>query len=231
MICLLARVIFILAFLSIQMNAYANNPVKVKLNPPRFKQNLKVLLEKRCSYRSFQDKALNLDDVSAILWASCGKKSDSLSEATRTVPSAGATNPLEVYLVVGRKGVDKLKEGVYHYSIEEHALELAKDGDLRAELAGACLNQGFIKQAPVSIVVAAKFIRTTRHYGERGIQYVYIEVGHACQNTYLAVGDLGLATVEVGAFYDDSVKDILDLEKDLTPISIMPIGYAKEWAK
>jgi SagB-type dehydrogenase family enzyme len=127
--------------------------------------------------------------------------------------------------VVGKNSVDKLSAGIYHYSIERHALELVGDADVRAALASACLGQAFIRQAPVSLVITAKFSRTTARYGARGERYVYIEAGHASQNAYLAVYGLGLATVEVGAFSDAQASQVLGLEKDFIPLIIMPIGY------
>lgn len=223
------KFIFILTILlNTQINSYANSNMKIKLNSPRFKETgLKTLLDKRYSCRSFQERILNLDDIATILWATCGKKYDSVTGATRTIPSAGATYPLEVYIVVGKNCVDKLKEGVYHYLIEGHSLELVKGEDRRAELAHACLGQDFVKQAPVSLVIAAKFQRTTTRYGTRGERYVNMEVGHACQNTYLAVTNLGLATVETGAFSDERVTKVLSLERDCAPLIVMPIGYAR----
>lgn len=201
--------------------------MKIVLKPPYSKEkgSLKVLLEKRYSCRSFQDKILDLDDVATVLWATCGKKQDFVKQSKRTIPSAGATYPLELYVVVGRNGVEKLKEAVYHYLIEEHSLEVITEGDRRAQLSYACLGQDFIEKAPVSLVIAAEFHRTTDYYGRRGQHYVYMEVGHACQNTYLAVVELGLATVEVGAFIDDNVKRAMLLDKHYVPLSVMPIGY------
>ncbi len=218
--------LFFLGFLGFVSAHSGLAAMKIPLNPPRFtKENLNSLLEKRYSCRNFREKALNLDDIAGILWATCGKKHDADTGATRTIPSAGATYALELYIVIGRNSVDKLKEGVYHYLIEEHSLELVLEGDKRADLARACLNQNFIKEAPVSLIITAKFQRTTSCYGARGRQYVYMEAGHAAQNTYLAVTNLGLATVEVGAFIDDSVKKALNFAGDLTSLLVMPIGY------
>jgi len=213
--------------------SYANDKeMKIKLKPAHFKaEAIDFLLEKRYSCRSFQEKGLNLDDVASILWATGGKKYDAVTGATRTIPSAGATYPLELYLVVRENAIEKIKPGIYYYSIEEHSLELVTEGDKRAELKEACLGQDFIQDAPVSLVIAANFKRTTQRYGKRGERYVYMEAGHACQNTYLAVTNLGLATVEVGAFSDDRVGRVLNLDKDCIPISVMPIGYPKSWGK
>jgi SagB-type dehydrogenase family enzyme len=214
-------------FFSFSMASYANNKnMKIKLTQPYLKEeNLKSLLERRYSCRNFQEKSLNLDDIATILWATCGKKYDSVTRASKTIPSAGATYPLELYLVVGRNSVDRLKEGMYHYLIEEHSLEFVRENDLRGELTTACLGQGFIEKAPVSLIITAYFERTTQRYKKRGENYVYMESGHASQNAYLAITNLGLSTVEVGAFIDNDVKRVLRLDKDCTPLLVMPIGY------
>lgn len=208
-----------------------NKTMKIRLGQAQFPEDrgFKPLLDRRHSCRAFQEKTLRLNDLAALLWASCGKKPDAVTSASRTIPSAGATNPLEVYIVVGRNAVGHLKEGLYHYIIEEHSLELIKEGDRRRELKESCLGQNFISQAPVSLVIAADFTRTTQRYLERGQRYVYMEAGHACQNVYLAAASLGLDTVEVGSFFDDAVKNALGLPKEYTPLAVMPIGYARIW--
>jgi SagB-type dehydrogenase family enzyme len=223
------KALSVLIILIIPTNIYADNKnMKIKLNPAQLKEeNLAVLLGKRYSCRNFQNKILKIDDIATVLWATYGKKHDSLTQATRIIPSAGATYPLELYVVVGENCVDKLEAGVYRYLIEDHSLEFITKGDKRKELARACLGQNFLYEAGVSLVITAKFDRTTNHYGSRGQRYVYMEAGHASQNTYLAVTNLGLATCEVGAFDDDSVKRLLNLVRDCEPLSVMPIGYAE----
>jgi nitroreductase len=54
-----------------------------------------------------------------------------------------------------------------------------------------------------------------------------MDVGHACENVYLMVTELGLGTVEIGAFQDGDVKKVLGLDRNLEPLAIMPIGYVK----
>jgi SagB-type dehydrogenase family enzyme len=216
---------FLLAFFPAVSSANMQ-PRSIQLNPPRFQEkDFQVLLEKRYSCRNFKNKSLKLDDLASILWAACGKRHDAVTAATRTIASAGATYPLELFLLVGDGCVDELLAGCYHYSIEGHSLEQVKSGDLRQRLAAAALSQSFISQAPVSLVIAADFTRTTSRYKARGEQYVYIEAGHAGQNIYLAAYGLGLATVEVGAFSEPQVSQALGLSENFTPLIIMPVGY------
>jgi nitroreductase len=51
-----------------------------------------------------------------------------------------------------------------------------------------------------------------------------MEVGHAGQNIYLQATTLGLATVAIGAFYDEQVREVLRLDEHYKPLYIMPVG-------
>jgi SagB-type dehydrogenase family enzyme len=177
----------------------------------------------RESVRRFSQQELALDQVSYLLWA-CQGRSEPSGADRRTVPSAGATYPLETYLVCGERCVRKLAAGIYHYLSRSHALDQMSAEDVRAALAAACFSQEFIASAPVSIVIAADYARTGTVYGERGVRYVHIEVGHAGQNVYLACAALGLGTVAVGAFNDEGVGRAMDLPLRIEPIYVMPVG-------
>ena len=176
------------------------------------------MLERR-SVRNYTGEPLTLAEVSQLLWAAQGITSPS---GGRTAPSAGALYPLEIYLLAGE--VTDLPAGIYHYLPVEHALNPVVGGDQRQVLYEAALSQSAVKDAAAVIVITAVYERTTVKYGERGFQYVYIEVGSAAQNIYLQAFSLDLGTVFIGAFHDDQVKLILQLSGDETPLGIMPVG-------
>lgn len=195
----------------------------VTLPQPRLKGGMSVeeAIKMRRSLRDFKDDPLSLEQVSQLVWAGQG-----ITEGfKRAAPSAGATYPLTLYVVVGEKGVQGLDSGVYEYKPEAHALVLVKTGDVRKEVAQACLGQTFIQEAPIAIVIAAEYERTTIHYGERGIRYVHMEAGHAGENICLQAVALGLGTVVVGAFTDEDVQQVLGLPEERTPLYVMPVGY------
>lgn len=225
------KIKFSLCFLlvSICFIEEVNSQMKIKLPRPRISEegSLTELLNKRKSWRRFSSQSLRLEEISQILWSAGGKNIDGLTGATRVYPSAGATYPLEIYFVVGKNSVEGLEEGVYLYRWEENALEKNLSGDVRKELAKACLGQEFIAEAPISVAIAAEYVRTTGYYGQRGIRYVHMEVGSVTQNLHLVVEALGLGTVIIGAFSDGEVKKILNLPKNIEPLAIMPIGYKR----
>jgi len=180
-------------------------------------------IAKRRSIREYVAKPLTLKQLSQLLWAAQGVTDPRWG--FRAAPSAGATYPLEVYVVVGKNGVSELEAGVYLYNPSDHTLGLLFTGDLRSELSSAALGQKWVAEAPLNIVIAAVYERTTVRYGERGTRYVHMEVGHAGQNIYLQATALGLGTVVVGAFEDVEVQKILRLPEDHKPLYIIPVGY------
>jgi len=207
---------------------YVKNMTIIYLPMPKLKGevSLEEALSMRRSIREYAVKPLSLDVLAQILWAAQGI--NEVRRRFRTAPSAGATYPLEVYVVIKEGGVEGVKAGVYHYDVYLHALELVRLGDFSKELARAALDQPWVENAMVNLVIVAKYERTTVRYGDRGYRYVHMEVGHVGQNVYLQACVLGLGTVAVGAFYDNEVKEILGLPVRYHPLYIMPLGYAKK---
>lgn len=197
--------------------------MSIKLPSPNLKGKISVeeAIFRRRSVRRYKNDPLTMEQLSQILWAAQGTTSRS---RYRAAPSAGATYPLETYIFVGEETVEGLKAGIYHYDTNSHSLALHKKGDFRADLARAALDQGFIADVPVDIVLCAIYPRTSYRYGRRGERYVHIEVGHVGQNVHLQAVASGLATVMVGAFEDEEVSEVLNIEEGIKPLYIMPVG-------
>ena len=193
----------------------------LRLPEPQYDSEFSIeqSLFKRRSVRDYTDEPLTIGEVSQLLWAVQGITD---SRGLRTSPSAGATYPLEIYLVAGN--VLQLKPGVYRYRPSDHSLDKVTEDDVRADLAEAALMQTWMEDGAVMIVITAVYERTTRRYGERGIRYVHMEAGHAAQNLYLQATAMELGTVVVGAFQDDQVAGILQLSQDERPLYLIPVG-------
>jgi SagB-type dehydrogenase family enzyme len=193
----------------------------IKLPPPRLDSptSIESVLRRRRSVREFDRKPVTLLEVSQLLWAAQGFTDP---EGKRAALSAGALYPLEVFLVAGKEG--ELPAGVYRYRPQGHALLLMAEGDKRAKLATAALEQDWLADAPVTIVLAAVFERTARKYKKRAERYVQLEVGHVAQNVHLQAVALDVGIVVVGAFDDAEVKQVLSLAANEQPLCLMPIG-------
>ncbi len=189
----------------------------IELPPPQFTNApLEQCIQKRRSTRDFQDRDLTLQQIANILWSAQGI-TDSVRKF-RTAPSAGATYPLEIFLAK--------KDGLFRYIPDKHRLKRELDGDLRNEIALAALNQKFIADAGIVIIITAVLERTTWRYGERAYRYISNEVGHCAQNIHLEATALGLGSVPVGAFDDTRLKKLLKFKEEI-PLYIIPVGYIR----
>lgn len=184
--------------------------------PESTNKSIEECIGARRSIRRFKDKDLTYEEIANILWAAQGITDKNRS--LRAAPSAGATYPLEIFIAK--------KDGLFRYIPQTHALKKEKTEDLRKDIAKAALNQMFIADAGLVIIITAVFDRTTSRYGDRGIRYVYNEVGHCAQNIHLEAVALGLGSVPIGAYDDDKLKEILGLEQE-EPLYIIPVGYSK----
>ncbi|MBS7658533.1 MAG: nitroreductase family protein [Candidatus Bathyarchaeia archaeon] len=126
-----------------------------------------------------------------------------LIDAARFAPSAGNLQPWEFIIV--------------------------KNSEKRKALAKAALNQNFIFEAPVAIVVCANENRSARYYGERGAKlYCIQDTAAAIENLLLAAYGLGLGTCWVGAFNEVEVAKVVEASKGIRPVAIIPIGFPLE---
>lgn len=118
----------------------------------------------------------------------------------RTSPSAGNLQSYEVVIIT-----DKTKK---------EALRLASH------------DQECISLAPIIIALLADTDKSKNKYGERGELYAIQDATIAASYAQLAITNLGLTSVWVGAFNEDKIK--LILKTKLKPIALIPLGYPDE---
>lgn len=212
--------------------SHVSDRLRIALPLPRLKGDISLeeVIANRRSIREYMNSPISLEQLSQVLWAAQG-----ITETRygfRAAPSAGATYPLELYVVIAPKGVRYrngfLEPGSYKYLPHSHELLLVKKGDLINQLYYAAIEQEWVRDAPVNIIITAIYERTTKRYGSRGIRYVHMEVGHVGQNIYLQATALGLATVAIGAFIDEEVRNIIGAPDNEHPLYIMPLARPRE---
>jgi len=168
------------------------------------------LLQQRRSERNFRGKALSGSKLSQVIWAAQGITLATEYHQFRTAPSAGGLFPIETYCVINN--VDGFKPGVYHYQVPYHTLVLLKEGDFGLELARAALGQKMLRDASFNLVWSAMIERSKWKYEQRAYRYIYLDAGHIAQNTALAAVSCGLGSCQVGAFFDEEVNRILEVD-------------------
>ena len=106
---------------------------------------------------------------------------------------------------------------------------IVKDQVVKRNLAQAALDQHFIAEAPLVMVVCSDTRRNVWRYRDRAIRFYSITDGSfASLIILLTVVNEGLGACFVGAFDDDEVSKVLGLPKEVKPIGIIPIGYPAE---
>ncbi|MEM4663230.1 MAG: nitroreductase family protein [Candidatus Diapherotrites archaeon] len=113
-------------------------------------------------------------------------------------------------------------------NLKAYRVYVIKDQETKDKLTEAAFFQQFISEAPLVLVFCALPKISSKRYGKRGAElYCIQDATIAASYAQLAATALGLATCWVGAFDDDRVKKILNLQEEI-PIAIMPLGYTNE---
>lgn len=102
-----------------------------------------------------------------------------------------------------------------------------KDTTVKNRICEEACRQSFIASAPVVLVICINPVDSKKRYGERGCNlYSIQDTAAAVQNILLSAADLGLGACWCGAFDENKLEDILELKDGMTPVAIIPVGYA-----
>jgi len=198
-----------------KVDTFKRYPQGQKIALPRTwkldEERLIPILQNRRSLRRYSAEPLSLEHLAFLLWASQGVTAQSGSHLFRTTPSAGALYPIETYLHA--HSVRGLHPGLYHFDVEHFALDEITRQDQAEAVAHACLDQGFMAQAPVVFLWTAIFRRTMHKYGDRGLRYILLDAGHICQNMLTAAEAVGCGGCPVAALYDQEVNQLLQIDE------------------
>ena len=149
------------------------------------------VIEKRASYRNYNDQDVSYEDLMSVL------------NAARLAPSSG--------------------------NLQNWSFIVVRKPELKEEIMKASMNQTWILQAPVLIIVASRNENIKRHYGDRGEKlYAIQNCAAAINNLLLKSIDLGLASCWINAFDDQVLKRILKLPDTVIPQAIISLGYSND---
>ena len=99
---------------------------------------------------------------------------------------------------------------------------VVKDPATRRKLSEAARGQSFVAEAPVVIAACG----TETNYIMTCGQAAYtVDVTIAVDHMTLAAAAEGLGTCWIGAFYEDQVKEILGIPRDVRVVALLPLGY------
>ncbi|KAA6314848.1 hypothetical protein EZS27_034604 [termite gut metagenome] len=117
----------------------------------------------------------------------------------------------EIRFTFGNNGID-------HF-------HLVSEGDYRAAVAGD--GQGFVKSAPLSIILVSELSRLGDAKNSQTQLMGAVDVGIVSQNIALFCAGAGLATVPRASMNRDLLKSALKLKDSQLLLINQPVGYFK----
>lgn len=152
-----------------------------------------------------------------------------VAEAIKGRRSIRAFKSKEVSQETVEKIVDAALRAPSAGNIQPWEFIIIRESEIKRRIAEAALNQTFIEEAPVVIVVCANENRSSQGYGIRGKSlYCIQDTAAAIQNLHLVAYSLGLGTCWIGAFREEEAREILKIPHGVRPVAIVPVGYPAE---
>src|ERR671912_911496 len=114
-----------------------------------------------------------------------------------------------------------------HTQVQEFII--VKDPLIKKKLRIAAVDQEYVEDAPLLIIVCSNTSRSVGRYGIRGREfYSIIDGAFASMLVLLTAVNEGIGACFVGAFDDTKVSKILGLPEYVKPIGIITLGYSSE---
>ncbi len=171
------------------------------------------VLNKRTSRRKYTTEYLTLEELSFLLWCTQGVKQvvKNGRGVLRTVPSAGAKSPFETYLIINR--VEGLEPGLYRYiSFTHHLLFIKSIEEAEIIIGELSFDQKFVGKGAVIFCWVAIPYRTEWRYTILAHKFIAVDLGHVCENLYLACEAINLGTVAIGYYEQNKFDGLLELD-------------------
>ncbi|MBL8959031.1 MAG: putative peptide maturation dehydrogenase [Gemmatimonadetes bacterium] len=193
----------------------------LELPIPRVRGELFDLLTSRKTIRVYdQANPVTAEELSTLLYYTYGAQSTvelipGLVGIRKTSPSGGSLHPIEAYpLVLNVRGVET---GLYHYSVERHALELLRPmtrPEAEQMVETMALGQSYFRSAHAVFILTARWYRNFWKYrrAPKSYRVIHVDAGHLSQTLYLLCQRMGLGAFYTGAVNDINIEDVLQLD-------------------
>lgn len=178
--------------------------------------NIYECIKERRSTRFYDNKSMSLEELSYLLWSTQGiTGTNSVGLTLRTVPCSGATHSFETYLFI--MGVEGMQKGVYRYLPVEHKLLFMFElNNIDNKVDEITLDQPFVpnfaKKAAVVFAWSTIPYRSEWKFDITAHKKILIDIGHVCQNLYLASESVGAGTCAIGIYDQKVIDEILELD-------------------
>ena len=113
-------------------------------------------------------------------------------------------------------------------NLQNWVVIIVTNRDKRIKIAKICADQTWMANAPVHLIICNDHNVVKREYGQRGLRYSIMNVSAFIQNILLLAHDEGLGACWVSAFSENSLRKVVEISENLTPESVITLGYPDE---
>jgi SagB-type dehydrogenase family enzyme len=128
----------------------------------------------------------------------------------RSVPSAGALYPCELYL--GIEAISGCEDGLYHYTLQHRALTRLRSGRPSTEVCDLVSRPAPDSRPGITFFITVIFFRSAWKYRDRAYRYHLLDTGHLLEGLLLALKVHGIPWALSLDFYDKGVNTFLGLD-------------------
>ena len=183
--------------------------------------SLDAALQARRTERRLGGPALSLEEASRLLWSAQGEN----RPGKRTVPSARARYPLELYLLT--EGSASLPAGLYHYLPREHALQRLGDRGVSGAMGSLKGMQSWIAKAPAIFLFTGVSARLGGMDAAQQELYTFWEGGAAAQSLLLQASAMSFGSGVASGIDLEGLRATLGLPPAERPIVVVALGRLK----
>lgn len=176
---------------------------------------------------SSSDRKPSLDDLAKLLYYSAGitKSYDHGSHKLyfRAAACTGALYHIDLYVVCS--DIKGLEAGVYHFGVHDFALRRLRKGDYREVIAHASGRHPWVKEAPVTILLASTYWRNSWKYQSRAYRHLGWDSGTIMANLLAVASASKLRARLVAGFVDQQIETLFGLDPGTEgAVALVPIG-------
>lgn len=180
-------------------------------------RDLLKIIENRRSIRKFSKESLTIEELSYLLWATSKvqKLMPNGMNTFRPAPSGGGAHPFETYLIIN--DVEGIEPGIYRYRPMEHQLSFIKtlmnpEEEINTATPKQPFAPNFVSKSAVIFIWSCIPYRAEYKFDLTAHKKILIDVGHLCQNLYLAGESIDCGTCAIGIYDQELVDSMIQVD-------------------
>lgn len=191
------------------------------------------VMKLRTTKRDYSLKTISFEEVSNLIYFSCGKRGEMSAYNKRNFPlrffpSAGGLQSTDVFII--SNNIEKLDNGMYYYDYEDNSLVLTQRGYMRNKILDCCIDQNFMEDASLVFILVSNLNRVKWKYGKKSYRFTHVDTGIVAQNIHLIATANKMRSCMIAGFDDDKINQLLMLDGEMEFVSLIIAIGTSPWS-